>query len=191
MKKFDPKNHLIWLDIETTGLEAESSLLLEVGLRITDLDLNEVDRWNSVIGYTPQFITKVRAEAPEVVRDMHDRSGLWTDCMHARSLDEVEPEACGWLSTTGMVGQTVCGNSLRLDRAFVDFHMPILASLFHYRSIDVSTLKELCRKYNPTVFKHLVETETDHRVNTCIDNSIQEYKFYLDNFLFDGRLTNT
>lgn len=184
---------LVWVDVETTDLKpGPYGALLEIGFRVTDLDLNEVNRFSSVIGYNQTTINILRDRAPGLVVEMHDKSGLWDKCLGESltesSMSTVERSAMDWVSSAGVEGLSLCGSSIAgLDRPFIAYWMPDLYKLFHYRTMDNSTVKELCRRYNPELFKHVVERETDHRVNTCLDNSIEEFRFYKDNFFFDGR----
>lgn len=187
------EDKLCWIDVETTGLVPADSLLLEVGFRLTDLDLNEIDRFHSVVGHPYAMMDQAQTEAAEVVRDMHASNGLWLACVTAYSngitAKVVHDQLFEWINESGAAGLPLAGSSIRLDRDFLDYHMTMAANLFHYRTIDTSTLKEVCRRYNPELFKHCPAefTETDHRVNTCLDGSIAEFGFYTENFIFDGR----
>lgn len=183
----DP-NKLCWIDAETTGLTPEDNLLLEVGFRLTDLDLNEIDRFSSVVGWHPTVVWRARDEAVEAVYKMHTENLLWNaSSVWQKNVEEVESQLVGWIHESGAVGLPLSGASHALDKAFLAYHMPTAASLFHYRVIDVSSLKELCRKYNPGLFKNVHEKETDHRVDTCLDGTLAEFAFYIENFIFDGR----
>jgi oligoribonuclease len=182
-------DRMVWIDVETTGLNPEDSLLLEVGVRVTDLDLNEVARFSQVVGHSRSVLDQARSECGDFVLEMHSASGLWNAC------DEVNPDVfsidtilSAWVTRKGLVGEPLCGSSLRLDRDFIEFFLPKTAEKFHYRSIDNSTIKELCRRYNPDLFAKVADTEATHRVDDCLDASIAEFRFYLENFLFDGRV---
>lgn len=174
-----------WIDLETTGLSPNDEVILELGLVLTD-------RWGEVVDQESWLIYEdgyegVIEHAIPYVKEMHDKSGLWADSRAAGSpLLDVETEALGWLDDHGVkVGQLpMCGNSVGFDRAFIELHMPTLFKNFHYRNIDVSTLKECCRDLNPLVFAQLPAKKEAHRALPDLEETIAEYKFYIDNFLW-------
>lgn len=179
---------LVWVDVETTNLDPVDGLLLEVGFYVTNLDLEIEDDFSTVVGHPGKMVEQAFREAPDLVQKMHRDNNLWNELEEAPLVDEVDAQLAGWITEAGIVGCPLAGASLgQVDRPFLKYFLPAAYSLFHYRSIDVSSIKELCRKYNPELFKHVPEKETDHRVNTCLNGTLAEFKFYKDNFLFDGR----
>lgn len=176
--------NMLFIDIETTGLDPQEEIILEVGLSLVDPGLNVIDDISHVI--------KIADTLPEscgkIVQDMHTKSGLWDDCIN-NGLDgrEVENLLVEWLRGKGYEPQSSpwCGSSVSFDRGFIEPDMPKLAAEFHYRQIDVSTVKELCRRFNPRVFEFLPEPDIKaHRVLSDLRWSIAELKYYTDNFLF-------
>jgi len=174
-------NHLIWIDMEMTGLRPESDRIIEVALVITDGTLATV------------------AEAPVLVVHQDDvtLAGMdsWNQATHARSgliervktsrLDEAEVEQRMLAFLREYVPPRVspmCGSSICQDRRFLARWMPALEDFFHYRNLDVSTLKELCRRWKPDVAKAWVK-QGKHEALADIYESIDELKYYRDTFI--------
>lgn len=184
----------VWIDLETTGLDARLDAPLEVGLKITD-------EWG-----TPkaQFKTLVweknidyrrsmeRALKNDYVREMHEKSGLFDDLKTKDTLTrhEAQAEMMQFLFENQATSRPLAGNSIgSLDRPFVLEHFPEFNLLTSYRNVDISTIKEICLRVNPTLFDNLrpiIGTKADatHRVLDDIDASIREYLAYVDNFFF-------
>lgn len=176
---------ILWCDIETTGLDSRDDFILEVGLLLSDLQGNVLARTSTPIYYPD--VDWMRGRTSDYVRDMHDNNGLWRDCEDpTRSLKiwQADTVLSGWMDMRSLGGIIMAGNSLRLDRNFIDYQMPKLGEAFHYRSIDNSSTKELCRRLAPAVYEKRPHVdEKTHRVDVCLDGSITEYKFYYDNLL--------
>jgi len=192
----DVAAEMLWIDLETTGLEADKDVPLEVGMAITD-------RWGSVVDEAKCLVWEsstdfqrgvIRGKDNSIVDEMHTKSGLWEDLQTFNTFDRTNAEDffCGWLDRHNIKAGTLpmCGNSIgSLDRPFVQHHFPKLNRHFHYRNIDISSFKEVCKMVNPTLFKNLepiIGTKADatHRVLDDVAASIKEYRAYLDNFLF-------
>jgi oligoribonuclease len=174
-------NHLIWIDMEMTGLRPESDRIIEVALVITDGALTTV------------------AEAPVLVVHQDDvtLAGMdsWNQATHARSgliervktsrLDEAEVEQRMLAFLREYVpprASPMCGSSICQDRRFLARWMPALEDYFHYRNLDVSTLKELCRRWKPDLAKGWVK-QGKHEALADIYESIDELRYYRDNFI--------
>lgn len=189
---------LLWIDLETTGLSATSDVPLELGLAVTDM-------WGKIFAERSWLIHEenpafshamARGADHEIVGPMHDKSGLWDDLTdhpdRALTRAEVDMMADNWLASQGVLPGTLpmCGSSIgSLDRPFILAHFPTLNQRFSYRNVDISSIKELCRRFNPRIFEAMPATGYDssnaaHRVLEDIHTSIKEYQFYLDNFLF-------
>lgn len=179
-------------DIETTGLfdmglpkEPWSESILEVGLLLVTPELEEVDAISSlVLGL--QWKDNLEAANPHVKR-MHDKSGLWAELdmaeLQGRSseLDElhVADRLVDWLSDRSALGLPMMGSSLALDRNFLQLRMRRLYDAFHYRNIDVSTLKELARVWAPAIVFENASIKT-HRVLDDCRTTVAELKHYRD-----------
>lgn len=185
----DPTSDLLaWTDFETTGLDNPGEVPLEFCLLITDQDGNEIAPGATWLLWDDEYYESVINEAVPFVRDMHAKSGLWSDLDHETTFlpQEAQHLALDYLDEVGVPhGQVaLAGNNVPFDRFFMKNFLPKLESHFHYRNVDISSIKELCRRHNPAVYaKSPVKNET-HRALPDISESINEYKFYLDNFLW-------
>lgn len=175
---------IVVVDIETTGLEPNDNLILELGMIITDDNFNLLTSFNKICHYSKEDLSDINPIDP-IVQEMHEASGLWTLVRGQQSieLEDVEEAAVRFLNEFNATGNPMCGSSVHFDRAFIKLCMPKLNNLFHYRNIDVSTVKNLCEKWNPEVFEKRPEGRKVHRVIfDCID-TIAELRYYKENFL--------
>ena len=180
------KDNLIWIDLEMTGLDPDHDRIIEIATIITDQNLEILAEGPVLAIHQPD----------EVLRDMdewntrqHGRSGL-IERVRASDIDEAEAER----RTLEFVQQWVpercspmCGNSICQDRRFLARSMPRLEAWFHYRHIDVSTLKELARRWAPEVAKGFSK-ESRHLALDDIRDSIDELRYYREHFI---RLPNS
>jgi oligoribonuclease len=165
---------LVWIDLEMTGLEPERHVIVEIATIITDDHLNVIAEGpDLVIHATPEQL----AQMGDFVTEMHTKSGLLTEIEAATvTVPEAEAATLAFLREHAVEEGTVplCGNSIGTDRRFLQQYMPTLESFFHYRNVDVSTIKELARRWNPEVLSALPEKETAHRALGDIRESIAE-----------------
>jgi oligoribonuclease len=174
-------NHLIWIDMEMTGLVPERDRIIEVALVITDANLQ-------TIASAPVWVVH---QADPVLDGMdawnqgtHGRSGLIAK-VKASTLDEatVEAQALAFLREhVPAKASPMCGNSICQDRRFLARWMPALEDWFHYRNLDVSTLKELCRRWKPELMKGIPK-EGKHEALADVLESIGELRYYRENFI--------
>jgi oligoribonuclease len=179
---------LIWLDLETFGLDPIQHPILEIGLRITDLELKTIDDYHDIIWIQNNYERRRKA-ADTYVQKMHETSGLWKEAETVGSHPEIVAEhVLDWLDKhDANIGDPVCGSSVQFDRAMLAAQMPDINNMFSYRNIDISTLKELCARYNPRVYSKLDESthpRKAHRVMPDLADTINEARFYFDNFLW-------
>ncbi|HOG03630.1 MAG TPA: oligoribonuclease [Accumulibacter sp.] len=174
-------NHLVWLDMEMTGLEPERDRIIELAMIVTDSQL-------VTIAESPAWVVRqdeARLDAmDDWNRKTHARSGL-IERVRASVLDEAAVERAALSFLQGLVPQAaspMCGNSIGQDRRFMVKYMPQLEAWFHYRNLDVSTLKELCRRWQPEVAKGFVK-KSDHTALADIRESIAELKYYREHFI--------
>ena len=175
------QNYLIWLDMEMTGLVPETDHIIEVAMVITDNELNTVAE-------SPSFAVHQSDSVLDAMdnwnKSTHGKSGL-IDRIKVSTLDEaqVEEQLLAFL-TEHVPARTspMCGNSICQDRRFMARWMPKLEDYFHYRNLDVSTLKELAKRWNPNVAQGM-KKHGKHEALADIYESIDEMKHYRDNFL--------
>lgn len=175
MSQSHPEN-LIWIDLEMTGLDPDADSIIEIATLVTDGQLN-------VLAEGPEFAIRhplSRLEAmDEWNRNTHGRSGLW-DRVLASEVDMAQAEArtIDFLSAWVPAGKSpICGNSICQDRRFLVRHMPRLEKYFHYRNLDVSTLKELARRWSPALLSGFNKTGA-HTALSDIRESVQELAYY-------------
>jgi len=180
MAQQDP-NHLIWLDMEMTGLEPDQDRIIELAIVITDAELNTVAEAPVLAVHQPDAVID---GMDEWNTRTHGQSGL-IERVKASSLDEAAVEA----RMLDFIAQYVpersspmCGNSICQDRRFMARYMPRLEAWFHYRNLDVSTLKELARRWHPEVAKG-VKKQGKHEALADIHESIEELRHYRTHFL--------
>lgn len=174
-------NNLAWLDLEMTGLNPETDRIIEMAMIITDENLNIIDQSEVLVIHQPDEILN-NMDAWNTAT--HARTGL-TEKVRAATLTEAEAEAImlakisQWLpeNTTPM-----CGNSIHQDRRFLVRYMPKFEAYFHYRNLDVSTLKELAKRWHPTLYRGFGK-KCAHQALGDIIESIEEMKYYRENFL--------
>ena len=171
----DP-NNLIWIDMEMTGLVPDTDRILEIALLITDAQLEIVAEGPVLVVHQPD---EVLAAMDSWNTGVHGKSGL-VDKVKASTLDEavVEARMLAFLAEHVPSGVSpMCGNSICQDRRFLARWMPKLEAWFHYRNLDVSTLKELVRRWKPEAAKGL-KKEGKHEALADILDSIEELKYY-------------
>ena len=183
-------NKLLWVDVETTGLDPNKDVLLEVGMVVTDLQLETIDSGCWVRQLSSEEID-IFADADEFVLDMHKKSGLLDEVLEADTHDNFSDkeilESIEQMYKDAGLDKTdpMCGSSLRLDRNFLDRYFPTIAGppAISYRTIDVSSEKEKLRKYRPSWVSEwedqFTEEDKAHRPLLDINYSISEFKFYL------------
>jgi oligoribonuclease len=172
------RDELVWIDCEMTGLDLGSDKLIEIAALVTDADLNILGDGVDVVIHADDTAL---SSMIDVVAEMHSRSGL---------IDEVKASAVDLATAEAMVldyvGKHVnqpktaplAGNSIATDRSFIARDMPNLDSFLHYRMIDVSSIKELCRRWYPRIYYGQPVKGLAHRALADIHESIRELKFY-------------
>ena len=169
---------LAWIDLEMTGLEADRHVILEIAVLVTDDDL-------AIVVEGPDLVVHAPAEALDamdaVVVKMHGESGLRTEVEASTlSVEQAGTAVLEFLRQHIPDAGTVplCGNSIATDRAFLVRHLPEVDAWFHYRSIDVSTVKELCRRWYPEAYKAAPTKAGGHRALDDIRESVAELAYY-------------
>ncbi|MCP4753199.1 MAG: oligoribonuclease [Proteobacteria bacterium] len=179
----DKKNHLIWIDLEMTGLNSEIDRILEIATVITDTDLNIVRKGLELAIFQED---KILENMDDWCRDHHGRSGL-TDKVKKSAITETEAEkrTIDYIKEYIEKGEApLCGNSVHQDRSFLAKYMPELNEYLHYRNIDVSSVKELSYRWFSDLAKF--EKANSHTALNDIYESIAELRYYRDH-IFHAR----
>ena len=169
---------LIWIDCEMTGLSLEKDALVEIAVLVTDADLNVLGEGvDVVITTTQEKLNGMRDE----VRAMHQESGLLAAIPSGVSLSAAEELVLEYLSAHTVPGKSpLAGNSVGMDRNFIARDMLKLNGYLHYRTVDVSSIKELARRWYPKVYFNAPKKTGNHRALGDIKDSIEELRYYRD-----------
>ncbi|MBQ0976932.1 oligoribonuclease [Micromonospora zamorensis] len=169
---------LVWIDCEMTGLDLGRDKLIEVAALVTDPDLNVLGDGVDVVIHADEAALEAM---PEIVQTMHAKSGLTEEVRRsAVTLAEAEDLVLDYVRTFVKDPRTapLCGNSIATDRGFIARDMPRLDAHLHYRLIDVSSIKELCRRWYPRVYFGQPQKGLAHRALADIRESIRELEYY-------------
>lgn len=170
-------DYLVWIDCEMTGLNVEKDCLVEIAVVVTDSELNVLDPGLDLV-------IKPNAESlknmNEFVTNMHTESGLINEFESGLPLAEAERKVLDYIQrwVTDPRQAPLAGNSIGTDRMFINRYMPTLDEFLHYRNIDVSSIKELTRRWYPKVYFQLPKKDGGHRALADILESIHELKYY-------------
>jgi oligoribonuclease len=170
-------DRLVWIDCEMTGLDIERDALIEIACLVTDAELNLLDGGIDLIIKPP---AEALASMPDVVRDMHTTSGLLDELPGGISLAEAAELVLGYVRQHVSEPRRVplCGNSIATDRWFIARDMPELDAYLHYRMVDVSSIKELARRWYPRAYFASPAKHGGHRALADIQESVQELRYY-------------
>jgi oligoribonuclease len=172
----DTSQRMVWVDLEMTGLNPDVSVIVEIATIVTESDLTIVAEGPNLVIHQPE---EVLATMSDFVRDLHARSGLLDRIRSSTtSLADAAAQTVAFLAPHVAKGTApLCGNSVWKDRAFLERYMPSVIDLLHYRIVDVSTLKELARRWYPASLLPPKKKEL-HRALDDIRESIEELRYY-------------
>jgi oligoribonuclease len=170
-------DRLVWIDCEMTGLDLTTDALVEIACVVTDGELNALDDGVDVLIKPPaEALDAMR----DVVREMHTTSGLLAELPAGLTLAEAQDIVLSYVRQHVPESRKVplCGNSIATDRAFLARDMPDLDGFLHYRMVDVSSIKELARRWYPRTYFASPEKHGGHRALADIRDSIRELRYY-------------
>ena len=177
--------YLVWIDCEMTGLNPEADCLVEIAVVITDFNLNVVDEGlDLVIKPRPDSL----AGMGDYVRNMHTESGLINEFDNGLELKDAETKVLDYIKKYIPTANTapLAGNPIGTDRMFISRYMPDLDAHLHYRNIDVSTIKELSKRWFPRAYFQAPKKEGGHRALADILESVNELRYYRKAVFVDG-----
>jgi oligoribonuclease len=169
---------LVWMDLEMTGLDPARNTIVEIATLITDDNLELVAEGPDLVVHQP---AEALAQMDDVVRKMHTDSGLLQQIEASTvSLADAGAATLEFIKQHVKSARTVplCGNSIGTDRRFLAIYLPDIEEYLHYRSVDVSTIKELCRRWYPKVLADAPAKEGTHRALDDIKESVKELQYY-------------
>lgn len=173
---------LAWMDLEMTGLDPASDVIVEIATLITDDHLELVAEGpDLVVSASPEALASMQ----DVVVEMHTKSGLLDEIRSSTlSLEAAGKMTLAFLKEHINKPRTVplCGNSIGVDRRFLAAQLPEVENFLHYRSIDVSTVKELARRWHPAAYRGAPKKAKGHRALDDIRESLDELRYYRDTF---------
>jgi oligoribonuclease len=170
-------DRMVWIDCEMTGLSLSDDALIEVAALVTDSELNVLGEGVDIVIRPPDQALETM---PEVVRQMHTASGLLNELAGGTTLADAEERVLSYIRehVKDPGKAPLCGNSVGTDRGFLLRDMPTLESFMHYRIVDVSSVKELARRWYPQAYFNAPEKAGNHRALADIRESIAELRYY-------------
>ena len=174
-------SNLVWIDLEMTGLDPDRDSILEIATIVTDSELNPIDEGLEIAIHQPE---ETLALMDDWNLEHHTASGLLDRVRSSESTTlEAEAVTLDMVSRHTQSGKSpLCGNSIWQDRRFLKKHMPTLDSFLHYRIIDVSSVKEMVRRWAPDILKQLDKSHS-HRALADVNESIAELRLYRSEFV--------
>jgi oligoribonuclease len=168
---------LVWIDCEMTGLDVVNDALIEVAALVTDFDLNVLGDGVDIVIKPPAAAT---AQMIPLVRSMHESSGLLEELDSGVSLEEAESQVMAYITEHCAADSRppLAGNTVSTDRMFIARDMPRLDGFLHYRIVDVSSVKELSRRWFPKAYFTAPTKRGNHRALADIQESIEELRYY-------------
>jgi len=172
----DSATNLVWIDLEMTGLDTDNDSIIEIATIVTDIQLNELAVGPEIAIHHDEAVLKAMDNWNT---RHHQESGLWQRVVESQvSMARAEADTVEFLQQWSSKGASpICGNSICQDRRFLHRQMPDLCTFFHYRNLDVSSLKELCTRWSPHLLEGFVK-ENRHTALSDIRESIQELRHY-------------
>jgi oligoribonuclease len=177
---------LVWMDLEMTGLDPARNVIVEIATIVTDDELNIVAEGPDLVVYQPEDALAIM---DQVVVDMHTRSGLLNAIRASTvTLEEAGQQTLEFIKTWCPEARKVplCGNSIGMDRRFLAAYLPDIENWLHYRSVDVSSIKELVKRWYPRLEGNRPPKQGSHRALDDIRASVEELRFYRSSVFLPG-----
>ncbi|XP_066256729.1 oligoribonuclease [Euwallacea similis] len=174
-------DRIVWIDLEMTGLNVDQDKIMEIACLITDCNLNIIaESSDIVINQSKETLNGM----DKWCTNQHGKTGLTEACLNSKiSLEEAEIKILNFLKEhVSPKSSPLAGNSVYMDRFFLIKHMPQLNDYLHYRIVDVSTIKELCKRWNKAAYERIPKKEFTHRALNDIKESVNELKYYQEQF---------
>jgi oligoribonuclease len=177
--------NLIWIDCEMTGLSLLTDALVEIAVLVTDSELNLIGEGIDVVIHATDGQLE---DMNDFVREMHTNSGLITEIPNGIPMAAAEAKIIAYLESASTIAgkSPLAGNSVGVDRSFIDRDMPSLSAYLHYRTIDVSSIKELARRWYPKAYFNAPAKTGNHRALGDIQDSIAELAYYRSAIFIDA-----
>jgi oligoribonuclease len=177
--------NLVWIDCEMTGLDVEKDSLVEIAVLITDSDLKVLDETGLSVVIKPRRDSF--DQMGDYVTQMHQESGLFELLDSGLDIEQAEDQILAYVKSFAPEARTapLAGNSIGTDRMFLNRYMPKLDAHLHYRNVDVSSIKELTRRWYPKVYFQLPKKSGGHRALADIRESIAELRYYRQTVFVD------
>ena len=178
-------DYIVWVDCEMTGLDVSVDEICEIAVVVTDQELNEAHAGLQIVVKPSR---KALKNMGEFVTNMHTESGLIEEIPNGVSISQAEDEVLEYIRQWIPDERTapLAGNSIGTDRMFLNRQMPKLDSFLHYRNIDVSSIKELTRRWYPRVYFQMPKKTGNHRALADIKESIRELRYYRQTVLVES-----
>ena len=178
-------SNLVWVDCEMTGLDLAKDEIVEIAVIITDSDLNILDEGLQLVVKPSEAAL---ANMGEFVTKMHEKSGLLPEVASGITIEEADKQVTEYVQKFVSEARTapLCGNSIGTDRMFINRQMPELDGFLHYRNVDVSSLKEISKRWFPDVYQAQPKKAGHHRALTDILESIIELRYYKEVILVES-----
>lgn len=177
-------NFIVWVDCEMTGLDVKIDEICEIGVVVTDEDLVEQDEGLQLVIRPSE---EAMANMGDFVTNMHTESGLLQEISGGISVGEAEDKVLEYVAKyVEAKSAPLAGNSIGTDRMFLNKYMPKLDDYLHYRNVDVSSLKELVRRWYPRVYFQMPKKTGNHRALADIKESIKELRYYRQTVLVEA-----
>ncbi|MCB0918386.1 MAG: oligoribonuclease [Actinobacteria bacterium] len=178
----DADGRIVWIDCEMTGLDPDSDVLVEIACIVTEADLTPVDDGISLVISAP---AEKLEQMDDVVVDMHTKSGLLPEIPGGLDLADAQEQVLAYVKEHVPAPRSapLAGSSIYVDRGFLAHYMPELNEHLHYRLIDVSSIKELAKRWYPKAYYDSPEKTGNHRALGDIRDSIEELRYYRESLM--------